>query len=307
VTAPTRTQPRLLVALAVAFVLVVAVTGAFSLMAQGFRSTSDFTRTLTPKAGLLTVHNETGDVMLMPSRDGLVHVFADSQYGISEPRLSAESTDQGVVLDGSCDSDLAVECTVDFTVQVPASFEVQVQSGAGQVAATDLSGALTVRSTAGDVRLDDVSGAVSVVSGAGQVEANGLRGDTVDVVAGAGDVRVGMSTVPTSMRVRSDRGDVDIAVPATEEYRIDATAAGSTELAVAEDPTSAHSITASSGIGDVRIWPALRGPRIFPAPPVPPRAPGAVPAFPGDEDGPQPPDVVRVFPGDGDRPQRLPG
>jgi hypothetical protein len=305
VSAPTRTPPRLLVALAVVFVMVVAVAGAFSLMAQGFRSTSDFTRTLTPQAGLLSVHNEKGDVLLLPSRDGLVHVFADSQYGISEPRLSAESTEHGVVLDGSCESDLAVECTVDFTVQVPASFEVQVESGAGEIDATDLSGALTVRSTAGDVRLDDVSGPVSVVSGAGQVEANGLRGDTVDVVAGAGDVTVGMSSVPTAMRVRSDRGDVDIAVPATEEYRIDATAAGSTELAVAEDPAAPHSITASSGIGDVRIWPALRGPRIFPAPPVPPQAPGAVQVFPGGADGPQ--RAEPVFPADADRPQRLPG
>jgi hypothetical protein len=295
---PTQTPPRLLVAVAVAFVLLVAVTGAFSLVAQGFRSTTDFSRTLTPQADRLTVQNDRGEVLLLPSRDGLVHVFAESQHGVSDPRITAESTASGVVLGGSCNSDLAVECTVDFTVQVPASFDVQVQSGAGDVEVSDLTGSLAVRHVAGDVRLNDLSGPVSVTSESGRIEANGLRGDTVDVETGAGDVAVGMSSVPTTVRVVAERGDVDVAVPATTGYRIDASADGSTQLAVAEDPASTHSIRASSGTGDVRIWPALRdGPRIRPVPGFsPPDAP----------DAPDAPDIVRVFP-DGDARPVLPG
>jgi hypothetical protein len=294
VTAPVRTPPRLLVALAVVFVMVVAVSGAMSLIAQGFRSTSDFSRTLTPQADRLTMDNDRGDVLLLPSRDGLVHVLAESQHGISEPRVSAESTAGGVVLGASCDSDLAVECTVDFTVQVPAAFDVQVRTG-GEVSASDLAGAVDVNALSGDVRLDDLSGPVSVSSLSGRVDANGLRSDTVRVMAQAGDVEVAMAGVPTSMQVLAEGGDVDIAVPGTEEYRIEAAAGGSTQLGVAEDVQSPHSIRATSRTGDVRVWPALRGgPRIKPIPPIPPDAPDApVRVFP---------EPVRVFPGGGDGP-----
>jgi hypothetical protein len=298
VTAPVRRAPRLLVALAVVFVLVVATTGAFSLIAQGFRSTTDFTRTLTAQADKLTVHNDRGDVLLLPSRDGLVHVFAESQHGISEPQVDAESTARGVTLDGSCDSDLAIECTVDFTVQVPASFDVDVTVGAGSVTASDLAGQIWVGHLSGDVRLDDLSGPVSVTGDEGRVEANGLRSATVDVSNGSGDVQVEMAAVPTSMRVYSEQGDVQIAVPGTEEYRIEAAAAGSTQIGVADDAMAPHSIRATSRSGDVVIWPALRGgPRIKPIKPIPPFPPGApdapervfpapVPVFPDGEDGP---------------------
>jgi hypothetical protein len=301
VTAPTRTPPRLLIAVAVVFVLLVAVSGAVSLISQGFRTSSGFTRTLTPQADRLTVHNDKGDLVLLPSRDGLVHVVAESQYGITEPRLSAESTGDGVVVDGSCDSDLAIECTVDFTIQVPASFDVRVLLGGGQVTASDLSGALDVRATSGDVALDNLSGPVSVRSQAGTVTARELRSDTVDVFADAGDVSVLLVGVPSSVQARSTRGDVDIAVPATESYRIDtAVPRGSTEIGVADDAGSTHAITASSDLGDVTIWPIVRGPRFVPDAPDPDQI------FPRDEYFPPLPRPVPVFPG-GDEPQRLPG
>jgi Putative adhesin len=308
VTAPTRTPPRLLIAVAVVFVLVVAVTGAASLVSQGFRTTSEFTRTLTPQADRLTVHNDKGDVVLLPSRDGLVHVAAESQHGISEPRVSAESTGGGVVLAGSCDSDLAVECTVDFTVQVPASFAVQVQVGAGEVTAADLSGPLDVQATSSDVVLDNLSGPVSVRSESGPVLGRELRSDTVDVLADSGDVSVMLVGVPSSVQARSTRGDVEVVVPGTETYRIStAVPRGSTEIAVADDAGSTHAITASSDLGDVSVMPFLRGPRFVPFPPEPPQAPGAVQVFPGRGDGPQVPDAVRVFPEDADQPRKLPG
>jgi putative adhesin len=284
VTAPARPTPRLLVALAVVFVLLVAGTGALSLVARGFRSSTDYSRTLTPLAERLSVHNLKGAVLLLPSTDDLVHVFAQSQHGLSDPQLSAESTPSGVVLDARCDSDLAIECAVDYTVQVPPSFQVRVETGSGEVTASNLTGGMSVQVGSGDVRLDDLAGPLDVHSRSGRVEAHGLRSDAVTVDAEYGDVEAELAGVPTEVRVRSQHGDVDVAVPGSERYRLDVgTPDGSTEVGVMIDATSSHLVTATSSSGDVRVRPSVQGPWRFPVPPDAPRPPEI----------PVPPDVPR--------------
>lgn len=179
---------------------------------------------------------------------------------------------------------------MDYTVQVPPSFQVRVETGSGEVAASNLTGGLSVQVGSGDVRLDDLAGAVDVRSRSGRVEAHGLRSDAVTMDVEYGDVEAELASVPAVVMVRSEHGDVDVAVPGSERYRLDVgTPEGTTEVGVMIDATSTHLVTATSTTGDVRVRPSMQGPWRVPVPPDAPRplAP-PVPPVPG-VDRPFPP------------------
>jgi hypothetical protein len=278
VSAPAPAAPnRALVAAAVVFVLVVVALGAATLIDQGFRSTSERSSALAVPAGQLTVRNAHGDVRLAPSPDGLVHVHTLAEHGLEAPELIEESTPTGLELGSRCTDSLAVECAVEYTIEVPPSFAVRVAAEAGDVEVRGLTGPLTVDSGSGDLHLLDLSGHLDVRTVAGEVEARRLRSGTVQLDTGFGDVRLELLTAPDSVRVRSEYGEVDITVPEAVPYRVQVDAgSGEQRISVPTDPTSARSITASSGAGDVSVQ-ALFGDApdapLPPAPPEPPRPP----------------------------------
>jgi len=291
VTAPAPPAPNRAVLLAaVLFVVLVVAAGASGLVAEAFRSHSERTVALDPRAGQLTIRNLIGDVHLSPSPDGLVHVRTTATHGVQEPRLVQESTASGVLLEAVCEESLANECTVAYTVELPPTTVVRVAAGSGDVIATGLAGGLDVDLDSGDVTLLDVSGSVRVATGAGDVEAARLRSDTVLVGSDAGSARIELLTAPTVLGARVDHGDVDITVPGERRYRVQAaSAAGSELIAVGTDRTSPHEITVTSETGDIEIRPTL-GPRRVPIPPVPPDPPDLPdPPFGGEVSGPAPP------------------
>lgn len=268
------TRSRLLVAAAVVLVLLVSGIGGFALLTEGFRTTDEYTNTLAAQTAQLTVDNEAGSVLLQPSTDALVHVYARAQHGAHEPRLTAESGIEGVTVGAECDDDLA-DCSVDYLVQVPPAFAIRVRAESGQVSASDLTGRLEVVVDSGDIRLDDLSGPLELHSGSGVVEAHGLRSSTVRVDSDAGDVDMELVAVPDVVEVRSGSGDLGIVVPGTGQYRLAVDSGdGSTAVGVAMDDTSTHSISASTGHGDVTVLPTGRAPKLVPF-----------------EDGPRPPDA----------------
>jgi putative adhesin len=281
--APVR-RSRALVLAAVAFVLLVTVPGAMTLVAQGYRSESQRSTELAAQADRLTVRDVPGDVRLLPSSDGLVHVRTQAQHGVGVPSYVEESTGSGVLLSVDCPDALAIECAVDYTIEVPAAFEVRVQDGGGDVIAEGLTGPLSVDRHYGDTRLVDVSGPVSVRSGNGDIDAFALLSPAVRLDTGGGDVELDMVAAPTSADVRTGYGDLTITVPGDQPYRVSADAQlGEELLGIAVDPSSTHAITAHSGGGDVRILQSLTGPQRVPLPPQAPRdrpVPPAPPAPP---------------------------
>ena len=283
---------RALVVAAVAFVLVVVGFGAATLVSQGFRSTTEHSSALAVAAGQLTVRNTRGDIRLVPSPDGLVHVHTLAEHGLQAPELIEESSPTGLELGSRCADALAVECSVEYTIEVPPSFAVRVAAEAGDVDVRGLTGPVTVDSGSGDVLLRDLSGRLDVRTSAGGVEARRLHSGTVQLDTGFGDVRVELLAVPDSVRVRSDHGQLDITVPDAEPYRVQVDAgSGEQRISVPTDPAAARSITASSGAGDIRVHALFGdGPRALPPPPVPPEPPR--PPVP-----PRPPDPVGELPG----------
>jgi hypothetical protein len=287
--------PRALVLAAVIFVLACTVPAAASLIAQGYRNTSQHIATLVPQAQRLTVRDVPGDVQLAPSIDGQVHVRALAEHGVEQPRYTEESTPAGVLLSVDCPDALAVGCSVDYTIEVPRSFAIRVEGGGGDLIARDLTGSMSVDRHWGETTLVDVAGPVTVRSQTGGVEAIGLRSDTVRVDTDSGDVQLELASAPSDTRVTSGYGDIDIIVPGDERYRVSAdTPHGDTGLTVRTDPNSEHSIAAVSQAGDVDVRQvgdrSVRVP--FPLRPDPDVRRGPEPPEPPDPPDPRDPPVI---------------
>lgn len=303
-TAPTsgpvqeRTPHRGLVLAAAAFVTLAVLGGAAGLVSEVFQTTDVRDSTLTTSTSTLTVRNDAGNVQLVPSPDDAVHVTAEISRGLEQPKLTEDAGSDGVLLTAECDTErFGATCAVDYTVQVPRSFTVRIEVGSGQVQALGLTGGITVDVQQGSVDLRELSGPVDVRAQSGDVEAVGLSSPTVTVESQWGGIRLDLRTPPGAVRTRTDRGSVDIRLPASTTYRVDATSDdGSARIAVTHDPSSPYAVTAGTGTGDVRIGPRASGPfgPFGPDGPFDPDDPGGPNAVPVPPRPPVPPDAPQA-------------
>ena len=82
------------------------------------------------------------------------------------------------------------ETGADYVLRVPAGSAVEIESEAGDVEVSGLSGSVTVSAGAGDVKVRDVGGGVNVEAPQGDISVGGVNTDTGGVVleVGTGDV-----------------------------------------------------------------------------------------------------------------------
>jgi hypothetical protein len=240
-------------AAAVLLVVVVIGTGAVELLSQIVSGTIESNSVLTPLADRFTVDTDA-DLTVVPSTDGQVRVHTLVRHGLAQPDLVQESTPAGVRLDVDCNEMLVSSCEVEYTVELPPSFELVVTGMAGDVTARGLTGPVRVDRETGDIALFDVTGPVDVTSIWGEITAMGLGSDTVRAESRTGDVRLELLEPPQSVQVDANSGEVDVAVPAGASYRVSAwTRSGERAVTVPVDPSSPRMITVDGGSGDVRL------------------------------------------------------
>lgn len=104
----------------------------------------------------------------------------------SEVPVDISREDSTVVVE----TDGGRETGADYELRVPAGGAVEVESEAGDVEVSGLSGNVTVHAEAGDVTVRDVGGGVNVEAPQGDVSVGGVNTDTgeVEVEVGTGDV-----------------------------------------------------------------------------------------------------------------------
>lgn len=262
-TEPTTLIPRpetrspWLVAMAVTFVLLAAGFGGLQLLARVASGTVERNSASPPPADRLVIQVRAGDVSFIPSPDGQVHVRTVARSGLAEPEPTSEATAAGLVLDARCGWGwpLVGQCEIDHEVAVPASMPVTVSGGSNDVLARDLTGPLVADSESGDVTLYDLAGPAEVTSSSGDVLGAGLRGGSVRVESGSGDVALDLVD-PRAVQVRVDSGDVELTVPGSLRYRVEVrTGSGQEEIGVPSDAGADRSIAVVGGRSDVQLRP----------------------------------------------------
>jgi len=252
------TRTPWITAAAVLVVLTAVFAGTTQLISETFRGSEVRDETLTSTVPRLELNADQGEITLVPSADGRVHARAESSFGLREPVVTTESGATGVRLASRClDGFVAAHCETRWTVAVPADFGVVVDGGTGRVRVQDLTGPVTIDADA-DVALSGLTGDVTVRASYGDVTGAGLRTPSLSVSTRSGDVDVALSAAPRSVSLTSsDQGDLALAVPGTQAYRIDADHGlfGDQRITVPENPGADATLHAATTGGQVTIRP----------------------------------------------------
>lgn len=189
---------------------------------------------VTDSVQRLNLRSDAGAVAVRAG-DGPVRVTETVTYRGSKPSTSH------AVQDGTLNlrNEDCSHCSVSYLVELPAGTAVDVQTSAGKIVLSGLTGDVTVDASAG------------------AIDGTGLRSAHTSAHARAGKITLAYDAPPSTVDAQTSAGEVDITVPTGGSYAVDAsTRAGSTRIAVPTDPGASRKITAHTSAGKIVISPA---------------------------------------------------
>jgi hypothetical protein len=219
---------------AVSAVMAVAL-GAMAACSAGRTTTDEQSYEISEQVTALTVDGKAA-VVTVEGGEGPVTVTEIYRYADDRPGTSHRLDGATLRLsDTGCQNDEG-RCDVEFRVRVPSTTTV------------------TVTTRAGAVKVNGLTGNVTVTTDAGVVEANRLAGDEVTVTTQAGATSLEFVEPPTSVKVSTQLGAVDVRLPSGTAYAVDvATGVGASDVSVQRDAASAHRIQIKTEVGAVKV------------------------------------------------------
>lgn len=220
----------------------------------------------------LRVDAGAGDIVVVPSLDGRLHVDSTAKGALHTPELDVQRAGTTVRLSGTCPAVTFGPCSAEVRLQVPSSASIEVESGSGDISADGLTGpvwlktgsgdvtgsALTgggeLRTQSGDVALHDGRGNFVLDSASGDVAGAALSGDRVRAETASGDVDLAFQRAPRDVDASTASGDVHVSLPKGEAYNVVAESdSGDDVTEVSDDPESPRRVRAGTSSGDVTV------------------------------------------------------
>jgi putative adhesin len=173
-------------------------------------------------------------VAVAPSTDGKVHIALSGTYTSQQPTVAVRKP-------GSRELELGADCQgtgcrLTLAVELPSSTRVSVNASGTSV------------------ELRELTGDIQVTADNGSVNGTRLRSSSVSVSAESGSVDLGFDQAPANVEVTSSNGSIQVLVPRTTAYAIDAAAdRGSTELLVNNDLSSPNRLHLRSTNGSITV------------------------------------------------------
>jgi len=201
----------------------------------------DKTFAATP-GGTLVVDTDTGSISVtgIDAKDGaaqvIVHVvLRGGRAPVEHFQLTAEASDGGVNVRGRRDPAnwfplgwlLGGGMDVDYTIQVPREYHVQVRTSGGNLELKNFSGKAVARTSGGNVRVSALNGDTEVrtsggniramqiigntklITSGGNIVADNARGD-LSVYTSGGDIR--LQAIDGELKADTSGGDVEVAL-----------------------------------------------------------------------------------------------
>jgi len=200
-------------------------------------------------------------------------VTGTAHYSIVRSRVTWTSTASGVAVRSDCRFPTGT-CAFNYQVAVPSAVHAVLTNGSGDETVRGLSGPVDVLTDSGDIHAQALSGQLTITDHSGDVSGSALSGPKVVVknnsgdiiISGlssrdvsatddSGDITLTFTTVPTSVRVLNDSGNVTIVLPhGNTTYNVSAIAdSGSRTVRVPTSSLSPHVITVTAHSGDITI------------------------------------------------------
>jgi hypothetical protein len=246
---------RVALALGVPACLALTAWGAFAIVGeigQGHFPVSD---TIPVSGGHVTVHIGGGSVLLEQGAAGQAKLTGTAHYSLVRPTFTAQRIGGGVAFGYNCDLPVG-NCGLDATVTVPAGTATAISTDGGNATVTGTAGDVTLSSGGGNVTADHASGDdLTLTTDGGNIDGTALTARRVTAGTGGGDVQIEFAAVPRNVRITSDGGNITLIVPrGPTQYDVNASSAGgnvSDSLPI--NTSSPHTITATTGGGDVTL------------------------------------------------------
>ncbi|GCD47116.1 lipoprotein [Streptomyces paromomycinus] len=179
-----------------------------------------------------------------------VSVHRELRYRGERPEKASHHVENGVLVLGGCGSN----CSVHYTVVVPAGLPVTGETGSGAVNLSEV-GAVRMTTSSGAVNLNGVSGAVDVRTSNGRIHGRGLRGNGVQARTSNGAVDL-VTEIPQSVLAETSNGAISLTVPGGRHnrYRIAAeTDNGHKSLNVPNDPAGTYRLDLTTANGAITV------------------------------------------------------
>ena len=246
---------RILLYVLVPIVAALVLIAAFAIALWGRSGPVDQSADLAPGTSL-SVELPNAVIILEPSADDDVHVRMTGSYFGNEPTFTAR-TDGGVTeVRGGCRAQIFSRCSVTVTVQLPATLPVTAAGENGRIAASGLTGRVTLSTTNGGIETAGTVGRVDLQTTNGNISMTEAASKTVVATTTNGAVTLQFEDAPEVVDAGSTNGPIIVRLPVDGvSYRITAqTTNGSvTDDTVPSDSTSRRSITAQTTNGPITI------------------------------------------------------
>jgi hypothetical protein len=200
---------------------------------------------------------EAGRVEIVAHPANEATVERTRRYILGEPVVRETFVDGVLRIEAECRRFIAVGCKVDYRVGLPVATALRIRTKSGSVVVQEMGGLIDAETRAGAIRLTRTRGPVQVNTSAGSIEGTDVVAQFVDASTDAGRIRFSLSEPSQRMGLKTGAGGIDLALPlAAGGYRvITETGAGKVEVSVAQDPTAARAVNATTGAGNISIHP----------------------------------------------------
>jgi len=196
----------------------------------------------------LELNNAAGDVDVIGSADGKVHVHAEvraSGFGFGGPQQRLHDTISNPPIEQRGDTirigkDLSHlrHLNIAYRIQVPHGTEVSTNVASGAQIVRDVSGPVKAQAASGSIRVEEIDRDAQLNTASGSVAADNVGGD-VRVSSASGSVTV--SAVKGDVRVNAIAGAIQVTKPGS---RVDTdTASGSIDVQGAAHDVRAHAVS----------------------------------------------------------------
>jgi hypothetical protein len=221
-------------AIGVPIALVLIGWSAFSLVASIGQASFPVSATIPVQNGRVVASTAGGDITVHQGQvsGGTARLTGKVEYSLVRPRFTVSSS--GISL--HCEVPTG-NCGLNATLDVPSHTAVDLNTGGGNLTASDLGGVLNFTTSGGDV------------------DGSGLFSRNVTLGSGGGNVTLVFTKVPDHLKIGSSGGDITIVVPSGNTgYAIKSNASGGDyHASVPTKDASRHTIQVDSGGGNISI------------------------------------------------------
>jgi hypothetical protein len=142
-------------------------------------------------------------------------------------------------------------CTVDYTILLPADVDVSGQTSNGEIELTAVNN-VDVSTSNGAISLEEVTGRIKATTDNGAIEASELRSSGITAKTENGRIELELETAQ-NVRASASNGSITVRVP-TGSFAVSAeTDIGSKNIEIAHDPQGSFALDLATSTGSITV------------------------------------------------------